>query len=138
MALDAKIEKRIRLLIPDAEPIFGDAGNEYLFSAEDVEDLYIEGFENTKCAAGLAKITIGSSEAFVLKAVRNYETSTDGAKLMAQWTAAGEKLYNMGLDEIAGTDADEGIFDVVFPDYNVLRHSEGMSHGSYRLGGGIF
>ena len=138
MALDASIEKRIRLLIPDSEAIFGATGDQYLFSPEDVEALYLEGFENTKCAAGLAKITIGRSEAFVLKVVKNYETSTDGAKLMAQWVNAGQRLYNMGLDEIANEDASEGMFDVVFPEYNVLRHAEGVSHGSYRLGGGIF
>ena len=134
MALEASIIKRIRVLIPDAEPIYGDGGDEHLFTDEDLESYYVEGFENAKCAAGLAKMAIGASEALILKVIKNYETSTNGAALMREWTAAGEKLYDFGLAEIADADADAGIFEIVYP-YEYTRHPEGMSHGSYGIGG---
>lgn len=135
MALETGIALRIRVLIPDAEAIYGDAGNENLFSDADLEAYYIEGFENVKCAAGLAKMAIGGSEALILKLIKNYETSTNGAALMREWTAAGEKLYDMGLAEIADADADEGMFEIVYPDFGYTRHPEGYSHGSYGIGG---
>jgi hypothetical protein len=135
MALDPTIAHRIRVLIPDAEAIYGIAGNEYMFSDEDLEAYYAEGFENTKCAAGLAKMAIGASEALVLKVIKNYETSTNGAALLKEWTAAAERLYDMGLAEIADADAEEGIFEVVYPDFGYSRHPEGYSHGSYQTGG---
>lgn len=131
MALPEKITKRIRVLIPDMEPIFGEDADEYMFSDDDLELYYEEGFENVKCAAGLIKMAIGSSEALILKKIKNYETTTDGATLMKEWTAAGEKLYNIGLTEIADAADDEGIFDVVYP-HEYERHPEGMSHGAYR------
>jgi hypothetical protein len=135
MALDANIEKRIRVMIPDTDAVFGVDGGEYLFSSEDLEAFYEEGFENTKCAAGLAKIAIGGSEALILKVVKNYETQTNGAQLMREWTAAGEALYDRGLAELADADDNVGIFEIAYPDFGVARHPEGMSHGSYRLGG---
>lgn len=134
MALDASISKRIRLLIPDTEAVHGVDGDEYLFDEDDLEALYEEGFENTKCAAGLAKQAIGSSEALILKVVKNYETTTNGAALMREWVAAGKVLYEQGLAEIADSDADEGIFEIVYP-YEYSRHPEGYSHGAYRMGG---
>lgn len=135
MALDAAIIKRIRVLIPDTEQVFGDAGDEYMFTDEDLEAYYAEGFENVKCAAGLIKMAIGASEALILKKIRNYETNTDGALLMKQWTEQGIKLYDRGLEEIARIADDEGIFEVAYPQEEYLRHPEGMSHGSYRIGG---
>jgi hypothetical protein len=123
--------RRTRALIPDAEPIYGDAANEFLFTDEDITDYLEEGFQNAKCAAGLAKQAIGSSEALLLKHIRNYETTTNGGALMKEWVAAGKALYDMGLDEIAAVDAEEGIFEIAFPEYPT-RHPEGMSHGSYR------
>lgn len=134
MALDTKLEHRIRILIPDTEAIYGDAEDEYMFSAEDVEALYEEGFGNSKCAAGLAKIQIGSSEALILKVVKNYETTVNGAALMREWVRAGQALYDMGLAEVADEDAGEGMFEIAFPEPRG-RHPEGMSHGSYRMGG---
>lgn len=137
MALDAKIIRRIRLLIPDAEAVYGDLGDETLFSDQDIEDFYDEGFSSVKCAAGLAKITIGSSEAFALKVIKNYETTTNGAALMKEWVAAGEKLYDRGLAELAAADLADDTFEVVFPEYDA-RHPEGLSHGSYRMGGWVW
>jgi hypothetical protein len=85
MAIDAATIARVRNLIPDDSAIFGDAGDEYLFTDEQIEYFYLDGNENIKWAAGLAKITVGSSEALILKVIKNYETSTDGAALAKQW-----------------------------------------------------
>lgn len=134
MAIDAGILRRIRILIPDTDAVFGDAGDEYLFTDEQLGDLYAEGFENVKCAAGLAKQAIGSSEALILKKWRNYETNTDGALLLKQWVDAGVKLYDRGLAELEALDEDQGIFEIAYP-AEFTRHPEGMSHGSYRMGG---
>lgn len=135
MALSESLLKRIRVLIPDAEAIYGADSDEYLFSDDDLEALYEEGFENTKCAAGLAKMAVGGSEALILKVIKNYETSTNGAALMREWQAAGDKLYERGLTELAEADLDGGIFEIVFPDFAADDDYEGESNGSYRLGG---
>lgn len=135
MALDANIERRIRNLIPDTDAIYGEDGGQYLFDSQSIEDFYEDGFENTKCAAGLAKMAIGGSEALILKVIKNYETTTNGAQLMREWVAAGEVLYDRGLEELADADANVGIFEVVYPDFGYERHPEGYSHGSYGIGG---
>ena len=135
MAYTASQIRATRLLIPDVEAVFGNDGDQYLFEDEDIEAYLDLGFENAKCAAGLAKMAIGASEAMILKVIRNYETSTNGASLMKEWTAAGQKLYDMGLDEIADSDADVGIFEIAFPEFGYERHPEGYSHGGYRIGG---
>lgn len=135
MALDSAIERRIRNLIPDTDAIYGEDGGEYLFDSQAIEDFYEEGFENVKCAAGLAKQVVGGSEALILKVIKNYETTTNGASLMREWVNAGEALYDRGLAEIADADANEGIFDIVYPDYGHSRHPEGQSHGGYQIGG---
>lgn len=133
MTLAASTIMRIRVLIPDAEAIYGDNGDDYLFSEDEIEAYYLEGFENPKCAAGLAKQAIGGSEALIMKVIKNYETSTNGASLMREWTAAGMALYELGLNEIAAADESEGIFEIVYPDFG-SRHPEGYSHGSYAIG----
>lgn len=135
MALDANIERRIRNLIPDTDAIYGEDGGQYLFDAQAIEDFYEDGFENIKCAAGLAKQVVGGSEALILKVIKNYETTTNGAALMREWVAAGEALYDRGLAELADADESEGIFDVVYPEFGYSRHPEGYSHGSYGIGG---
>lgn len=131
MAIDTASLRRIRTLIPDKEQVHGEAGDEYIFTDEELEDFWVEGYENVKCAAGLALQTIGSSMAWLLRVVKNYETQTDGSKLLKEYTAAGKRLYDMGIDEVAD---EAGGFDIVYPDDD-YRHPEGLSHGSYRIGG---
>ena len=106
--------RQVRLLIPDAEAVYGDTGNEYMFSEQDIEDFLALGRGSVKWAAGLAKITVGSSEALILKVIKNYETSTNGAVLMKEWVAAGEKLIAEGREDVA--DGIFGYFDIVFQD----------------------
>lgn len=104
MALNPSIERRVRNLIPDTDAIFGDAGDQYLFSSDSIEDFYADGNGSIKWAAGLAKKTVGASEALILKVIKNYETATDGASLMKQWEAAGQALIDEGKSEL-GWDA---------------------------------
>jgi len=134
MALSASLLLRIRLLSGVPDDAYGPDGDEYLFTDDEIEAFYEEGFSNVKCAAGLIKQTIGSSEAWLLKVVKNYETSTNGAALMKEWIAAGTALYDLGLDEIANVDGDTGIFEIAYPEFDVTRHPEGYSHGSYEIG----
>lgn len=127
--------KAVRLLIPDTEPIFGDAENEYIFSDEEIILFLDEGYGNRKCAAGLAMIAIGSSLAFQMRVVKNYETSTDGAKLFKEYVTAGNAMYDKGLQEIEDEAEGGGMFEIAYPEFGYQRHPEGMSHGSYRMGG---
>ncbi len=91
--------RRVRILIPDTDAIYGTNEDENLFSDEEIEDFIFHGNGNLKWAAGLAKISVGGSEALVLKVIRNYETTTDGANLMRQWTIAGQRLIEQGVAE---------------------------------------
>jgi hypothetical protein len=91
--------RRVRLLIPDTDAIYGDNEDENLFTDSDIEDFILLGNDSLKWAAGLAKIAVGGSEALILKVIRNYETTTDGANLMRQWTIAGQRLIEQGQAE---------------------------------------
>lgn len=135
MALDTAITQRIRTLTGFPDAVYGEDGDQHLFDDAAIEAFYEEGFENVKCAAGLALIAIGSNQAFALKVIKNYETSTNGARMLREFREAGEVLYDKGLGEIALADEQEGIFEIVFPDYGA-RHPEGYTHGSYGLGAG--
>ena len=105
--------RRVRVLIPDTDPIYGDGGDEYLFDDTAIEDFIFLGNENLKWAAGLAKMAVGGSEALILKVIRNYETTTDGANLMRQWTIAGQRLVEQGIEEVT-TDS---YFEITGPDH---------------------
>lgn len=91
--------RRVRVLIPDTDAIYGDTEDAFLFTDQEIEDFIYLGNENLKWAAGLAKMAVGGSEALILKVIRNYETTTDGANLMRQWTIAGQRLVEQGKEE---------------------------------------
>ena len=105
--------RRVRNLIPDTDAIYGPAEDEYLFDDEAIEDFIYLGNENLKWAAGLAKMAVGGSEALILKVIRNYETTTDGANLMRQWVIAGQRLVEQGQEEIAAS----SYFEITGPDH---------------------
>lgn len=106
--------RRVRILIPDTDAIYGELGDEYLFDDIAIDDFIFLGNGNLKWAAGLAKLAVGGSEALILKVIRNYETTTDGANLMRQWTIAGQRLIEQGQAEV---DADAGVdyFEITGP-----------------------
>ena len=104
--------RRVRVLIPDTDAIYGPGEDENLFSDQDIEDFIYLGNDNLKWAAGLAKIAVGGSEALILKVIRNYETTTDGANLMRQWTISGQRLIEQGKEEVANG----SYFEITGPD----------------------
>lgn len=115
MPIDPSIVRRIRNLIPDTDAIYGDLENEYLFSEQSIEDFYEDGNSSVKWAAGLAKMAVGGSEALVLKVIKNYETGTDGASLMKQWTNAGIELVRQARED--AVDGFTNIFELNQPDH---------------------
>lgn len=121
--------RAVRLLIPDTEPIFGEASDEHMFEDDDIIIYLDEGRGNAKWAAGLASLAIGGSEALIGKWIRNYETQTNGAALQKEWTAKGKLLIEEGRSELEGEE--DGFFVLAFPEWGG-RHPEGYSHGSYR------
>ena len=120
----------VRLLIPDIEAIYGDGEDEYMFTDSEIQ-IYLElGHGNATWAAGLASLAVGASEALVGKQIRNYETETQTAPLMREWTAKGKLLVEQGKAEVELLE--DGFFEIVTPDWDETSHPEGMSHGSYR------
>lgn len=94
------------------EEIYGESEDEYLFSDEALGDFFDVG-GSVKYAAGLAMIAVGNSEAMILKVIKNYETSTNGAVLQQQWREGGKVLIAE-----AKVDAEAewiGGFEVIFP-----------------------
>lgn len=113
MAIDPSQIRQTRLLIPDTDAIYGPLEDEYMFTDDDISDFLVLGHDSPKWAAGLAKITVGSSEALILKIIKNYETSTNGATLMKEWVAAGKALIEEGKGEVPEGSFD--YFEIVFP-----------------------
>lgn len=123
--------RAVRLLIPDTEAIFGDAGDQYMFEDVDIEIFLDEGLGNSKWAAGLASYAVGGSEALIGKWIRNYETQTNGAALQKEWNAKGKLLCDAGKAEV--DEGSDSFFEIAFPEWGATRHPEGQSHGSYRM-----
>jgi hypothetical protein len=107
--------RQVRLLIPDVDAIYGEDGDETMFTDDDITDFIELGNGNSKYAAGLAKITVGSSEAMILKVITNYEEKTDGASLAKQWLAMGARLIDEGKQEIINGSGDLDYFDIISP-----------------------
>ena len=116
----------VRIMIPDAEAVYGPASNEYLFTDDEIKLFLTVGQGNAMWAAGLAMIAVGNSEAMVGKVIRNYETETDASKLQREWRMAGDALVKAGREEVARGEV--GIFEIVHPEWEVGRHPEGATH----------
>lgn len=116
MALDPQVELQIRLLIPDNEPVYGPDENENLFSSDELEALYEVGYHSVMYTAGLAKITVGSSELLVMKAITHYEDSTRGDAVAKQWLAMGQELLARAEqdEDFAGPQALMDLWDVAY------------------------
>ena len=118
--------RAVRLMIPDAEAVYGDNGDEYLFEDSDIKILLDVAQGNAMWAAGLAMVAVGNSEAMIGKVIRNYETETDASKLQREWRAAGDVLIKAGREEVANGDV--GIFHIVHPEWGESRHPKGQTH----------
>ena len=112
MAIDVSITRRIRNLIPDTDAIFGEFLDSYIFDAQAIEDFYTDGNSNVKWAAGLAMIALSTSEAYIQKKIKNYETATDGSVIAKEMRLNGLALIADAKQEIAKLDLD--YFDVFY------------------------
>lgn len=92
----------VRTLIPDTEPVFGDAKDEYLFPDEQIENLLEIAGGNVLRAAGLAMIAVGNSEALISKVIKTQDLATDGSKLQDKWRESGEALLTRADKEDEG------------------------------------
>lgn len=92
----------VRTLIPDTEPVFGDAKDEYLFPDEQINNLLEIAGGNVLRAAGLAMIAVGNSEALISKVIKTQDLSTDGSKLQDKWRESGEALLRRAYKEDEG------------------------------------
>lgn len=131
MAYTTSDIRAVRLLIPDTDPIYGDNEDEYMFEDADIEIYLGLGKGSPLWAAGLASLAVGGSEALILKVTRNYETETDGSKLMVAWTAKGKMMIEQAKLEWDASQ-DVGIFELAYPEWEPSRHPEGETHGSYQ------
>ncbi len=100
----------IRVLIPDTDAIYGNAGDEYLFADEELERFFAVGGSVLR-AAGLAMIAVGNSESLISKVIVTQDLETDGAKAQKEWREAGRAL----LREAALMDIGEGeaFFEII-------------------------
>jgi hypothetical protein len=90
----------IRVLIPDDAPVFGDNSDEYLFTDNQISQVWnTVGNQSALRAAGMLMIAVGNSEAMIGKVIKNVDQETDGSKLSAQWRAGGEFYINLANKE---------------------------------------
>jgi len=102
MAIDATVLRRIRNQIPDADPVFGVAENEYMLDNQAVEDFYTDASEthplsapvaNILRAAAFACLAISASEAIVSKVIRTQDLQTNGAVVAAELRQRANVLF---------------------------------------------
>ena len=106
--------KALRVLIPDAEPLFGAAEDEYLFTDDELETFLTVGRGSVLRAAGYAKITIGDSEALISKVIRTQDLQTNGALVAESFRKSGQ-LY---MERADAEDIANGEFYIDIVDYS--------------------
>lgn len=130
MAIDVNITRRIRNLIPDTDAIFGEFLDSYIFDAQAIEDFYTDGNSNVKWAAGLAMIALSTSEAYISKKIKNYETATDGSVIAKEIRLNGLALIADGKAELAKLDLD--YFDIFYFNQDTV-YMEGQTRPVWSL-----
>lgn len=125
MALEASIERRIRNQIPDADAVFGENQDEYLFNTVSIEDFYTDAREahplsspvvNILRAAAYANQVLATSEALISKSIRTQDLTTNGAVVATAILARAKELmdradaldYRAALDYFEIVDYQEG------------------------------
>jgi hypothetical protein len=121
----------IRVLIPDTDAIYGNAGDEYLFADEELERFFTVGGGSVLRAAGLAMIAVGNSESLISKVIVTQDLETDGAKAQKEWREAGREL----LRQAALIEAGEGdaFFEII--NYGQGWQPEGKELAEWPFGG---
>jgi len=101
----------VRTLIPDTEAVFGDSGDETLFTNDEINNFLVAGGNSVLRAAGLACLAIGTSEALISKKIRTQDLQTDGPAVADAMVKKSALLFARADAEEAK--ADEGYFDIV-------------------------
>lgn len=101
----------VRVLIPDTEEVFGDAGDETLFSDTDIENYLLAGGGSELRAAAFANYAIATSEALISKVIRTQDLQTDGAKVAEALIKKGDALMKQADREDAA--ADSGFYQII-------------------------
>jgi len=112
----------IRNLIPDTDAVFDDAT---LFTDAQIEAFYLTGYSNIFWATGLAQMAVGNSELLIQKVITNYETSTNGAAVQAQWLKSAQMNIQLGQQQLANPYGD-GALDYFDIEHG---HDEPFSYG---------
>lgn len=113
---------QLRTMIPDAEPIFGDAEDEYLFTDDELNNFLAIGRGSVLRAAGYAKIAIGDSEALISKVIRTQDLQTNGAAVADAFRKSGQLLLERGDKE----EEDAGGFYIDIVDFQSSFYGRGI------------
>lgn len=104
----------VRVLIPDTDPVFGAAGDEYMLSDEQIEAFLQIAGDSVLRAAGLACVAVGSSEAIISKVIGTQDLRTNGAAIADTMRENGKVLLARADKE--DQDADFAFFQILdFP-----------------------
>jgi hypothetical protein len=117
---------RVRLLIPDTDAV------NHVFSDEEIAAFLIMEGSGVKRAAALALETMASNEAFVQKAIKILDLSTDGPKVSAELRARAKDLRSQAAAEEAATDG--GGFDIAEMDLGNASLRDYAQRKRYYLG----
>lgn len=83
----------VRTLIPDTEAVFGAGEDETMFSDTEIGYFMAAGRGNVLRAAGLANLSIASSEALISKKIQTQDLKTDGAAIADALTKKANALF---------------------------------------------
>lgn len=100
---------QIRALVPDTDAIYGDNADEYLFTDDQLGDLFAAGSNNVLKAAGLAMISVGNSEAMIGKVIKSQDLTTNASLLQTSWLLSGEALLKRADTELVNAANDSFI-----------------------------
>lgn len=101
----------VRTLIPDKEAIFGAAGDEYMFTDEDIEDFFTAGGGSVLRAAAHANQAIATSEALISKQIRTQDLQTNGAAVANSLLERARQLFQQADQEDARANAE--FFEII-------------------------
>lgn len=105
----------VRVLIPDTDAVFGENGDEYMMSDEQIDAFLTVAGGSVLRAAGLACVAVASSEAIISKIIKTQDLSTNGAQIADALRENGKVLLARADKE--EQDSDFAFFQVI--DYPV-------------------
>lgn len=109
-----------RTLIPDVETVFGEGGDETLFSDSEITDFITAGGSNVLRAAAFACLAIGTSEALISKRIHTQDLQTDGP-------AVAKAMLDKAALLFSRADADDAVLNIGY--FELIDFGEGW--GTY-------